>query len=56
MALRGMDWITLKALLVGQVRSGNKKYALYNIAFLFLGAVFEMGSAILLNEISRQGI
>ena len=46
----GLD--NFKALLVaGKLGQVTRNTLLYNIAFLFLGVVFEMGSAILLNEI-----
>ena len=41
-----------KALLIaGKLGQVTRNTLLYNIAFLFLGVVFEMGSAILLNEL-----
>lgn len=46
----GLD--NFKALLVaGKLGQVTRNTLLYNIAFLFLGVIFEMGSAILLNEI-----
>ncbi|MCI5649186.1 MAG: ABC transporter permease subunit [Fusicatenibacter sp.] len=51
----GSPWIGLqnfKALLVsGKLGMVTRNTLLYNIAFLLLGIVFEMGSAILLNEL-----
>jgi putative aldouronate transport system permease protein len=51
----GSPWCGLdnfKALLVaGKLGMVTRNTLLYNIAFIFLGVVFEMGSAILLNEI-----
>ena len=49
----GLD--NFKALLVaGKLGQVTRNTLLYNIAFLFLGVVFEMGSAILLNEIQSK--
>lgn len=51
----GSPWSGLdnfKALLIaGKLGQVTRNTLLYNIAFLFLGVVFEMGSAILLNEL-----
>lgn len=51
----GSPWAGLdnfKALLVaGKLGMVTRNTLLYNIAFIFLGVVFEMGSAILLNEL-----
>lgn len=51
----GSPWCGLsnfKALLVaGKLGMVTRNTLLYNIAFIFLGVVFEMGSAILLNEL-----
>ncbi len=49
----GLD--NFKALLVsGKLGMVTRNTLLYNIAFLFLGVIFEMGSAILLNEIAGK--
>lgn len=49
----GLD--NFKALLVaGKLGQVTRNTLLYNIAFIFLGVVFEMGSAILLNEIGGK--
>ena len=51
----GSPWVGLdnfKALMVaGKLGQVTRNTLLYNIAFIFLGVVFEMGSAILLNEL-----
>ena len=51
----GSPWVGLdnfKALLVaGKLGQVTRNTLLYNIAFIFLGVIFEMGSAILLNEL-----
>lgn len=51
----GSPWVGLgnfKTLMVaGKLGQVTRNTLLYNIAFLFLGVVFEMGSAILLNEL-----
>jgi putative aldouronate transport system permease protein len=51
----GSPWNGLtnfKALLIaGKLGTVTRNTLLYNIAFIFLGVIFEMGSAILLNEI-----
>lgn len=51
----GSPWTGLdnfKALLVaGKLGQVTRNTLLYNVAFLFLGVIFEMGSAILLNEL-----
>jgi putative aldouronate transport system permease protein len=51
----GSPWCGLsnfKALLIaGKLGMVTRNTLLYNIAFIFLGVIFEMGSAILLNEI-----
>jgi putative aldouronate transport system permease protein len=51
----GSPWVGLdnfKALLVsGKLGMVTRNTLLYNIAFLILGVIFEMGSAILLNEL-----
>src|SRR5699024_5162776 len=48
-------WVGLdnfRALLVaGKLGQVTRNTLLYNIAFIFLGVIFEMGSAILLNEL-----
>ena len=55
----GSPWSGLanfKALMVsGKLGIVTRNTLLYNIAFIFLGVVFEMGSAILLNEIIFKG-
>ncbi len=49
----GLD--NFKALLVsGKLGMVTRNTLLYNIGFLFLGVIFEMGSAILLNEIAGK--
>lgn len=49
----GLD--NFKALLVaGKLGQVTRNTLLYNIAFIILGVVFEMGSAILLNEIGNK--
>ena len=51
-ALRGSGLENFKALLVaGKLGQVTRNTLLYNIAFIFLGVIFEMGSAILLNEL-----
>lgn len=51
----GSPWVGLgnfKALIIaGKLGQVTRNTLLYNIAFIFLGVVFEMGTAILLNEI-----
>lgn len=51
----GSPWVGLdnfKALLVaGKLGQVTRNTLLYNIAFIFLGVIFEMGGAILLNEL-----
>lgn len=48
-------WDNFKALLVaGKLGQVTRNTLLYNIAFIALGVVFEMGSAILLNEIGGK--
>lgn len=49
----GLD--NFKALLIaGKLGEVTRNTLLYNIAFIFLGVIFEMGSAILLNEIGSK--
>lgn len=54
----GSPWAGLanfKALIVGgKLGMVTRNTMLYNIAFLFLGVIFEMGSAILLNELCSK--
>ena len=54
----GSPWCGLsnfKALkLAGKLWTVTRNTLLYNIAFIFLGVIFEMGSAILLNEIKNK--
>ena len=56
----GSPWVGLenfKALLVaGKLGQVTRNTLLYNIAFIFLGVIFEMGSAILLNELLGNGL
>ncbi|MCD8336474.1 MAG: ABC transporter permease subunit [Lachnospiraceae bacterium] len=51
----GSPWVGLsnfKALLIaGKLGQVTRNTLLYNIAFIFMGVIFEMGSAILLNEL-----
>ncbi|MCD7813861.1 MAG: ABC transporter permease subunit [Lachnospiraceae bacterium] len=51
----GSPWVGLsnfKALLIaGKLGQVTRNTLLYNIAFIFIGVIFEMGSAILLNEL-----
>lgn len=51
----GSPWVGLdnfRALLIaGKLGQVTRNTLLYNIAFIFLGVIFEMGSAILLNEL-----
>ena len=51
-------WIRLqnfKAIMIdGKLPGVTRNTILYNIAFIFLGVVFEMGSAILLNELRNR--
>ena len=51
-------WIGLqnfKAILIdGKLPGVTRNTILYNIAFIFLGVVFEMGSAILINELRNK--
>lgn len=45
-------WSNFKALMLsGKLGMVTRNTLLYNIAFIFLGVIFEMGSAILLNEL-----
>lgn len=54
----GSPWVGLdnfRSLLVaGKLGQVTRNTLLYNIAFLFLGVIFEMGSAILLNELRNK--
>lgn len=54
----GSPWVGLqnfKALLIsGKLGMVTRNTLLYNIAFIFLGVIFEMGSAILLNELANK--
>ena len=54
----GSPWVGLgnfRSLLVaGKLWQVTRNTLLYNIAFLFLGVIFEMGSAILLNELTKR--
>lgn len=54
----GSPWTGLnnfKALIIGgKLGMVTRNTLLYNIAFLFLGVIFEMGSAILINELSSK--
>lgn len=48
-------WDNFKALLIdGKIGMVTRNTLLYNIAFIFLGVIFEMGSAILLNEMHNK--
>ena len=40
----------------GKLPGVTRNTILYNIAFIFLGVVFEMGSAILINELRNRQI
>ncbi len=54
----GSPWNGLanfKALLIsGKLGQVTRNTLLYNIAFIFLGVIFEMGSAILINELANK--
>lgn len=51
----GSPWVGLgnfeSLLIAGKLGEVTRNTLLYNIAFIFLGVVFEMGTAVLLNEI-----